>query len=430
MTEELTNDLAQWPDLRVVARTSAYAFKGKGVDVREIGRKLNVDAVVEGSIDKQGDRLRVTVQMNRASNGYHLWSKSLEGQSKDLMALQIEMARSISEAVRGVGRNAARPAPARATNNAEALDLYLRGNYQYSLHTPESYRKANELCHAAAQKDPSYVSAYLCIASVENSMIHLTFQPPDEGFERMRVALNKALAIDPDSAEAHGFMGNIALIYDWDWPRAEREYRFAVGHGNQARTHSQYGWALATRGRFREAQEQFRIADDLDPVNLALRFNEMLAFMLERKYAAANLVLSRMLEANPDLLDAHSFLGLIAMYQHQCGKATQEFEWCARKAQIPFTKFLLAYGCACRGEDQRARGYLQELEPAGSGFASPYQLAMGYAFVHDTQKAISYLQKSADAHEGQILYLKYDPAFDQIRGEAAFVAIEKRVGLL
>ncbi len=426
LTEELTNDLAQWPDLRVAARTSAFEFKGRGVDVREVGRKLNVQAVLEGSIDKQGDRIRVTAQMNRASNGFHLWSKSFESQSSDMMVLKEQIARSIAEAVRGGVRDARLPAPVRSTNNAEALDLYLQGNYQISLHTPESYRKANDLCHAATTKDPSYASAHLCIAEAENSLIHLTMQPPDEGFERIRKALDSALAVDPTSAEAHGFMGNIAYIHDWDWPRAEREYRFAVEHGTQARAHSQYGWALATRGRFREAQEQFRISDDLDP--LGSRFNEMLSFMLERKYDQANLVLRRMLEEHPDQPAAHSFLGLIAMYQRDCKTASSEFEWCARKSQIPFTKILLAFGCACRGEPDAARAYLEQAaaEPA---FVSPYQLAMGYAFLHDAPRAISYLEKSAEVHEGQVLYIRYDPVFDEIRSDPVFAALEKHLGL-
>ncbi len=426
LTEELTNYLAQWPDLRVTARTSAFEFKGRGVDVREVGRKLNVEAVLEGSIDKQGDRIRVTAQMNRASNGFHLWSRSFESQSSDMMILKEQLARSIAEAVRGNGRGAPFPASVRSTSNAEALDLYLQGNYQISLQTPESYRKANDLCHAAAAKDPSYASAYLCIANAENSLIHLTVQPPDEGFKRIRKALDSALALDPDSAEVHGFMGNIAYIHDWDWPRAEREYRFAVEHGSQARAHSQYGWALATRGRFREAQEQFRICDNLDP--LGGRFNEMLAYMLERNYQQANLVLRRILEEHPDQLAAHSFLGLIAMYQRDCKTASSEFEWCARKSQIPFTKILLAFGCACRGERDLARAYLEQAaaEPA---FVSPYQLAMGYAVLHDAPRAVSFLEKSADVHEGQVLYLRYDPVFDEIRRDPGFSALEKQLGL-
>lgn len=429
-TEELTNDLAQWPDLRVVARTSAYQFKGKGVDVREVGRRLNVGAVLEGSVEKSGDRVRVTAQMNRTSDGYHVWSKSFEGRSADVMLLKEQISRSISDAVRSVGRTTPRAPDAHSTGNAEALDLYLRGNYQHSRHTPESYAKALQLCRASAAKDPGYLLAYLCIARVENSLIHLTLKAPEEGLTDLRNALDEALKIDPDCAEAHGYLGNIAYLYDWDWPRAEREYRFALEHGNPPRVHVQYGWALATRGRFREAQEHFRIGIESDPLNPGGRFNEMLAYYLERKYTEARRVLADMLAANPEQLDAHAFVALISSINRDCATAQSEAEWCARKAQIPFTTFLLALGSTCRGDAAQARAYLEKMAATGGGFESPYQLAMGYAALHDTRRAIAYLEKSAEAREGQIFYLKYDPIFDEIRSDPGFVAIEKRVGLL
>lgn len=428
-TEELTNDLAQWPDLRVVARTSAYQFKGKGVDVREVGRRLNVSAVLEGSVEKSGDRVRVTAQMNRTSDGYHVWSKSFEGRSGDVMLLKEQISRSIAEAVRSVGRPAPRAQAAHSTN-PEALDLYLRGNYQYSHHTPEAYAQALTLCRASAAQDPGYLLAYLCIARVENSLVHLTLKAPEEGLTELRKALDAALKIDPDCAEAHGYLGNIAYLYDWDWPRAEREYRFALEHGNPPRVHLQYGWSLATRGRFREAQEQFRIGNEADPLNPGGRFNEMLADYLERRYADARRVLGEMIAANPDQIDAHAFVALIASINKDCATAQSEAELCARKAQIPFTTFLLGMASACRGDQAQARAYFEKMASSASGFESPYQLAMGYAALHDTGRALSYLEKSMAAHEGQILYLKYDPVFDEIRGDPAFVAIEKRVGLL
>ncbi len=428
-TEELTNDLAQWPDLRVVARTSAYQFKGKGVDVREVGRRLNVAAALEGSVEKSGDRVRVTAQMNRTSDGYHIWSKSFEGRSADVMVLKEQLARSIADMVRGGGQAAARPA-ARSTTNPEAMELYLRGNYEYSRHTPEAYTQALNLCRASAAKDPGYLLAYLCLARVQNSLIHLTLTAPDAGLAELRKALDEALKIDPDCAEAHGFLGNIAYIYDWDWPRADREYRFALEHGNPPRVHIQYGWALATRGRFREAQDQFRLGNEADPMNPSGRFNEMLAYYLERRYGDANRVLRTMIEVNPEQLDAHSFVALIAALNRDCATAVSESEWCARKAQIPFTTFLLALGSACRGDQAQAREYLQKMASMATGFESPYQLAMGYAALHEPARAISYLEKSAAAHEGQIMYLKYDPIFDGIRAEPGFVALETRVGLL
>ena len=195
LTEELTNQLAQSPDLRVVARTSAFQFKGKALDVREIGRRLNVDAVLEGSFERQGERIRITAQLNLASNGYHLWSRAFEARSQDMMTVQDEMARSIASAVRGVGREVAPPQSLHAsTNSPAAHDLYLQANYELSRHTPDSYRKGRALLDSALEQDPSYVNAYLGIARAEIALIHITAEAPREGLERAKAALEKALA--------------------------------------------------------------------------------------------------------------------------------------------------------------------------------------------------------------------------------------------
>jgi adenylate cyclase len=429
LTEELTNELAQWQDLRVVARTSAFQFKGKGVDVREIGRRLNVDAVLEGSFDKQGDRIRITAQLNRASNGYHLWSRAFEARSQDMMAVQDEMARSIAVAVRRVGKNIPAP-PTASTTNTEAHDLYLRANYQFALRTPESLRKSRELFQAAVDRDPSYSNAYRGIARAEIALIHITAEEPRAGLDRGRRALEKALNLDPRDAEAHGQMADLDYVYDWDWPRAEQEFRLAVEDGAQATTHSFYGWALATRGRFEEAHRHFRIAEDLDPLNSGPRTNQVMAFYLDRRYPEAKRILEDMVDSKIGALDGHLLLGLMASAEHDCGQVKTHFEWAAQSFSAPMTKFGLALAAACSGQRDLARQYLAKAaEPSGTAFASPYQLALGYAYLGDKDSALGFLEKSAEAREGQILYLKYDPLFDGIRSDARFIGLEKRVGL-
>ena len=155
-----------------------------------------------------------------------------------------------------------------------------------------------------------------------------------------------------------------------------------------------------------------------------------MAYYLERKYPEARKELRDMLEAKPDLLDAHLLLGLVEAVQHDCDEAAAEFEWCARKYAAPVTKFGLAISCACRGQREQARRYLADASaPSANGYASPYQLALGYAWLHDTERALAFLEKSADAREGQILYIKYEPIFDSIRSDPRFAALEKRVGL-
>lgn len=428
LTEELTNELAQWQDLRVVARTSAFQFKGKAADVREIGRLLNVDAVLEGSIFRQGDRLRVTAQLNRSSNGYHIWSRQFDARSPDTMALEDEIARAIAAAIRGTHQDL--PERSGATANAEAHDLYLQGMYQHSLYTADSDRKALELFQTAVSKDPSYGNAYMGIARAEIALIHITAEPPAEGLRIAKQALEKAIDLDPHNAEAHGEMADLIYVYDWDWTRAEQQFQEAIQDGAQSTTRSYYGWALATRGRFEEAHRQFRIAEDLDPLGMGPRTNEVMAYVLERKYGDAQRMLHEILVRKPNALDAHLLLGLIAAMQHDCKSASDAFDWSDRALHAPVTEFGLALSRACSQNPEAALRDLKEAAAgAGTGFVSPYQLAIGYAYLGDKENALAFLEKSAAAKEGQVLYVRYDPAFDQIRSDPRFAALEAQLGL-
>ena len=210
ITEELTNDLAQWRDLRVVARTSAFAFKGKGEDVRQIGQQLNVDTVLEGSFTRLGDHMRITAQLNRATDGYHLWSHSYETQSNDMLAMQDEVANSITDAIRHIGGGSP-PVIRPPTANTEALDLYLQGEYQYHLRTPDSLAKAIDLFEAALKKDPNFARAYLGIGNAEIGSVSLTMIPSDEAFRASREAAQKAIALDPSLGDAYGLLADADL---------------------------------------------------------------------------------------------------------------------------------------------------------------------------------------------------------------------------
>jgi serine/threonine-protein kinase len=429
VTEELTNELAQRRDLRVVSRTSAFAFKGKGVDIREIGRKLNVGAALEGSVSKEGDSVRVTAQLIRTSDGYHLWSHSYEVPYRDVMTVQAQVTQTVEAAV--LKHGTPEPAAPVSTTSPEAHDLYLRASYQLSRQTPDSFAKSLELYQGAVEKDPAYVNAYRGIARAEIALIHITAAAPEPAFGRARKALEKALQINPDDAESLGQLAHIDYVYNWDWPRAQREFRLAVERGAQATTHSYYGWSLATRGEFEEAHRHLRIAQDLDPLGAGPRTNQAMAFILEHRYSEAKRILHESIDSRSSVLDGHILLGLVAIYERDCNQAAAHFEWSARQLPSPVANFGLALASACRGQEEQARQFLGRVAAGGGGaaFASPYQLAMGYCYIHDRDAALGYLEKSAEAREGQIFYIKYDPAFDEIRSDPRFIVLEKKVGL-
>jgi TolB-like protein len=430
MTEELTNDLAEWRDLRVVARTSAYAFKGKAEDVRKIGTDLNVDAVLEGSFTKQGDRIRITAQLNRTSDGYHLWSHSYESQSNDFMAVQDQVASAIAATIRQV-RGGNPPVVRASTNSPEAHDLYLQAEFQLNVRTADSLKKAVDLFNAAIAKDSSYAAAYIGLARAEFWAVSLQSVAPEQGIAAAKQAAQKAIDLDANLGEPHGLLAAIAYTWDWDWQRAEPEFHRAIDLGAGAETRARYGWSLATRGRFAEAHEQLRLAQDLDPLGNVAYFDEVFVYLFERDYSAEQHLLERMLQLNPDYVGTRIMMTDLDVVQRHCPEALSESQIAAQKYPAAVTKIAMAMAYACGGEKQQAMRLIGEVSASSAGgFTSPYVLALAYATLGDRDNTIAQLQKSAEHHEGQILYIKYDPSFDNVRTDARFVALEKRVGLV
>ena len=427
MTEELTNDLAQWRDLRVVARTSAFAFKGKGEDVRQIGQQLNVDAVLEGSFTKEGDGIRITAQLNRTADGYHLWSHSYETESKDLLAVQADVAHSITAEIRRI-RGGDAPDIRTPTTNPEAHDLYLQGVYQYYLRTPDSTEKAVQLFQAAIAKDPSFARAYLAIGNAELNLVSLTREQAEEGIPKVRAAAQKAIDLDPSLAEAWGMLAVVTYSYDWNWDKAEEQFRRALDLGAGAGTHENYGWSLATRGRFAEAHEQLRLAAEQDPLSVAPPFDESFAYNFQRNVAGERQMLAQIVRVQADFIGARAMDVVISVQQNDCATARREADQLGKSyAKLPVSQAMLAYAAACEGNKGETLRRIREMEGLG---APAYQVAIAWALIDDRDDAIAELTRSADAHEEQILYIKYDPFFDAIRSDPRYVALERRVGLL
>jgi serine/threonine-protein kinase len=426
MTEELTNDLAQWRDLRVVARTSAFAFKGKGEDVRTIGQQLNVDAVLEGSFTRQGDHVRITAQLNRTADGYHLWSHSYETQSNDLLSVQQQVANSISSAI-GQIRGGSPPAIRASTTDPEAHDLYLQGRFQFNLRTPDSLNKAIDLFRAAVAKDPSFARAYVGISEAEIAAVSLTTTTNQQSIPSARQAAQKAIELDPSLGEAYGLLAYIDYVWDWNWTGADAEFRRAVDLGASPIARAHYGWSLATRGRFAEAHDQLVLAAEQDPLSVVPPFDEFFAYNFERNVPGQKQALQRMLQIRPDFLGAHALSVVMSVEQRDCATARTEADYLAKTyPTVPATHATLAFAAACANNKAETQRQIKQMTALN---APAYQLAIAYALLHDKDNAIAQLSKSADAHEGQILYLKYDPFFDSIRSDPRYVALESRVGL-
>ncbi|MGA7970013.1 MAG: winged helix-turn-helix domain-containing protein [Terriglobales bacterium] len=430
-TEELVTDIAQIRSLRVISRTSTMVYKGTKKPLPEIARELHVDLILEGSVIRDGNRVRVTAQLINAPTDTHLWAQTYESTINDILDIQSQISRSIADDVRlDLSPEEKQRLASVPTVDPEAHDLYLKASYQFAQQTPDSLRQSLSLYQAAVAKDPSFAMAYLGIAQTEASLTQITAAAPDEAIQNERVALAKALAINPHLGDAHGLLASLVYYRDWDWPRAEQEFKAALAEGARAPTEQRYGSSLITRGRFEEGTAHIQAALELDPLGKSPRVNQFYGLYFQRKYPEARQKLEEVLASSPDWLAGHGLLSLLAATEHNCADADKHAQWMLQKYPSPLSDFLLSLASSCRGDQARAREYLEHAAAyKGPAFVSPYQLALGYAYLGDKEKAMSYLLKSADIREPQVPYIKVDPLFDPIRSDPRYRALEKKIGL-
>jgi len=431
-TDELVTDLAQIRSLRVISRTSTMTYKGSRKSLPKIARELNVRYVLEGSVARIDQHVRVIAQLIDATTDSHVSARTYNADVKDIFDVQSEISRAIADDVRvDLSPEEKTRLTAIHAVDPEAHDLYLRASYQFAQQTPDSIRQSLALYRASAAKAPSFALAYVGIAQAEAALLQITAESPEETVRHEKESLGKALALDPHLGDARGLLAAIVYYHDWDWPRAEREFRLAIADGGQTPTEQRFGAVLATRGRFDEAIAHLQKSLELDPLGKSPRVSQFFGLYFRHKYAQARRELSDLLATSPDFMAGHVMMGLVAKMQHDCATADAQSDWMKRHYPSPVAEFVGALAAACRGNVVAAR---EDLEQAaswkGAGYASPYQIALGYASAGDREAALSYLEKSADMHEAQVLYIKVDPMFDSIRSDSRFIALERRVHLI
>jgi serine/threonine-protein kinase len=435
ISEELTESLAQSADLRVVARTSAFQYKGKGADVREVGRKLGARAVLEGSVGRRGEQFHVVAQLIRASDGYHLWSDAYDTGVAELPAVEARIGQAVRDKLNPSASSASGAAAAKETQTAsdpEAHDLYLRAAYEFSRRTVDSTRHAMELARQAVQKDPSYAQPYVLMAAAESQLSQVFAQTPHAANERARQDIAKALELDAGNHGAHAQLAMLAYTDQWDWPRAEREFRIALATGSHGSAENLYGWCLMTRGRFAEARQHLEVAEELDPLSLGPQLNQVELMITGQNYREARRKVEHILETAPSNFVALALASSVAVSQKDCPAL---IDWSqkllAGYPQSPYSHLTtLGADAYCGHADQVDAKFAAILSGHPPGFLSPYAVAVVYAVRGDADRAMSYLQKSADLREATILMLKVERVFDRMRQDRRFVALERQIGLL
>ncbi len=425
MAEEIINALTQLEGLRVVARTSAFAFKGRNEDIREIGRKLSVGNLLEGSVRKAGDRLRITAQLINVGDGCHLWSERYDRELADVFAIQDEITLAIVEKLRMKLLGDVRERLiGRQTESLEAYWSYLRGRQLWTKRTSESMEEAMACFEKAIALDPGYALAYDALAQCIAASAHYRRIHPAEIHMEAKAAALKALELDETLAGPHATLGGLLCEGEWDWDGAERGFKRALeldpGH---ATTRQWYAELLLLLGRTDDAMREAKLAVELDPLSPIMNARVGLVLYCERKYEDAERQLRTAIALDPEYLQTYMFLADALASQSRLEEAVEA----ARNTGLPG---VMAYFKGLAGDTDAARTRYEELlEEMKETYVWPTLLADLCRVTGDMDTAFEWLEKAADERDVRLPYKIHGPWGDAYRDDPRFAEIAKRMGL-
>ncbi len=433
MAEEIINALSAIEGLFVVARTSAFSYKGKLFDIREIGRKLGVGTVLEGSVRKAGQRLRITSQLIDVASGYHLWSEKFDRDIEDIFVIQDEISLAIVENLKvKLLAGEKDKLTKRYTVNPEAYSLYLKGRYFWNRRYEGGLQKGIECFEQAIAKDPLYAPAYVGIADCYNQYGLFGYKPAKEAYEISKKAVARALEIDDTLSEAYSCLGWIKTFYDWEWAEAEKAFLKALKlNPHSAITHNWYGLFLAITGRVEESMKEGDRSLELDPVSLILNAVRGLGYYWTRENDKGIELLKKTLEMDPGFSLAHLFLGMAYSGNRlwvEAIAAMKKFLALSMNSPIGMGHLGLIYGLS--GNKEEARQILNQLtEMAPHRFVSPLFMALAHMGLRDSDRAFEFLRKAVAERDSWIATLRYAPFFDPFRSDSRYKKLLMEIGL-
>ena len=435
LAEEIINALTRVPNLRVTARTSAFAFRGTHDDVRKIGETLNVASVLEGSVRKSGNRVRISVQLIGVAEGNNLWSERFDREMTDVFEIQDEISAAIVEKLKvklaGDTADAGAPIVKRYTENLEAYDLYLRGRYELYKMTREGLDTSKRLFEEAIHLDPRYAPAHDGLAYCWYSEGFLGFVAPKEAMPKAKAAVRRAIELDESVAEAHATLGVILALYDWDWAGAEREMMRSIElNGASPGSRDVYAfYYLRPMGRINEAITQVQNALSLDPLSILFRVHLAFLYYVQRNYEHSIAQFRKVLEMNPVFYLAHAMMANV--YTQTCHfKEALECYAKAREADAnsKFVDSLEAMTLAVAGQREKAEEMLAAiLRRAAHEYISPVSIAYICTALGDHDGAFGHLDRAIHDRDPNILGLKSNPIFDALRGDQRYHALLRKM---
>src|SRR5580658_7841941 len=433
MTDELISDLGQISALRVISRTSVMGYKHARKPLPQIARELKVDAVVEGTVLRSGDRVRITAQLIDASSDKHLWSESYEGELRDTLGLQNQVARAIADQI----RIKVKPQEKAELKNAkvvhpEAYESYLKGRYFWNKRTMEGLKVALAYFNQAIEEDPKYAEAYSGLADTYalSGDWQYSVMTPKEAFPKAKAAAIKALELDSSLGEAHNSLAFCLDGFDWNFDSAGKEFRRAIDlNPGYATAHHWYAWHLSLLGRFDEAIAEMKKAQNLDPLSLIINSDLAELLVLAHSYDESMQQSRKTIEMDPNFALAHSQLAQAYLQEHRYEEAVAEMQKAVQlSGDSPTCIANLARAYVASGKRSEALKLLSDLKKrSNSTYSNAAEIAVIYVSLGDTDQAMSWLERGYEERFNPGVLLR--PGFDPLRSDSRFQNLVHRVGL-
>lgn len=437
MTDELITVLSKIGTIRVISRTSAMRYKDTDKSLPEIGRELNVDGVIEGSVLKSDSTVRINAQLIHAPTDTHLWAKSYERTLDNIVELQGEVAREIAKEIEvTLTQDEEANLVHHRKVDPEAYQLYLMGRFHWNKRTPESLQKGIEYFKQAIEKDPGCALAYSGLADSYSLLGYYNLMRPHEAYPKSNEAALKALQLDSRLAEAHAILAVNSYIYSRDWDTAEQEFKVALElNPNYATGRQWYAAYLAATLRLSECLKEIELARKLDPLSLVINADIGLHLYDMRRYDDAIKQLQKTLELEPNFVLTHAVLSMVYIRKSRFQEAISELQEVIRLAgnkpeDVPDAMGILGYAYAVSGREDDARKTLDSLrEISERKYVSPFSIALVYAGLSDKDSAFAWLQKAIDERSSYIIRIAVDPLWENLRTDPRFKELLHQIGL-
>ena len=430
--DEILSRLAKIADLKVISRTSTQKYKSAPDNLREIAKQLGVSNILEGSVQKVADQVRVSVQLINATSDAHLWAEIYDRKLTDIFAVESDIAKTIAETLRAkLTGSEEQMMSMKPTENTQAYELYLKGRFFWNKRTGADLRKAIEYFNQAIAKDPNYALAYAGLADSYLLLSAFGAASPSDSLPQAKAAAKRALEIDDTSAEAHTSLGQILLFYDFDFAGSTREFKRAITlNPNYATAHHWYGSGPPTcLGEFDRGIAELKRAQQLDPLSLIINADLGGAFVAARRYDEAITQLRKTIEMDPRFYFAHWNLGEALELKGQLPEAIAEYKKAAELDEDPFVLALVGQADAKLGQRDEAIKILSQLERlATKRYVANYSFALMHMALGEKAKAIDWLERAYRDRSGpEIVGIKVDPMLDPLHGDPRFEALVQKV---